>query len=136
MKDDDKKQFVEVDGFIIPIETWEMIKDGYVSGPTQWEMEISDRAMKAVREVLVMIEYWVKEEDYVPSASSELMYETAHNFLNSQITLQVLDHNYVLQEKFLEILCGLENKELEANIMLLLSKLDNKLEELSNMLMH
>jgi len=136
MKTDDKKQFVEVDGFIIPIETWEMIKDGYVSGPTQWEMEISDRAMKAVREVLVMIEYWVKEEDYVPSASSELMYETAHNFLNSQITLQVLDHNYVLQEKFLEILCGLENKELEANIMLLLSKLDNKLEELSNMLMH
>jgi len=132
----DRDLYVEIDGFVLLKTLWDEIKHSYVNTPTAWEMEVSDMAMNAVKEVLVLIDYWIKESDYYPSASSEIMFETAHSFLNNEITLQVLDNDYAMQAKFLELLCGLSNKELEANIMLLLTKLDAKLQQFSYMIMH
>lgn len=136
MSQKDTEEFVEIDGFVLPKKLWDEIKHGYVNYPTEWEMEVSDMAMNAVKEVLVLIDYWIKETDYTPSASSDIMFETAHSFMNNEITLQVLDNDYAMQERFLELLCGLSNKELEANIMLLLTKLDAKLQQFSYMIMH
>ena len=136
MSPKEAEEYVEIDGFVMPKKLWDDIKHSYINTPTAWEMEVSDMAMNAVKEVLVLIDYWIKEEDYSPSASSDIMFETAHNFLNNSITLQVLDHDYNMQERFLELLCGLSNKELEANIMLLLTKLDAKLQQFSYMIMH
>jgi len=135
-QDFDKDLYIEIDGFVLLKSLWEEIKYSYVNTPTAWEEEVSDMAMNAIKEVLILIDYWIKEEDYTPSASSEIMFETAHSFLNNRITLEVLDNNYVMQERYLELLCGLSNKELEANIMLLLTKLDAKLQEFSYMIMH
>ena len=136
MSQKDTEEMVVIDGFVLSKKVWEEIKHGYVNYPTEWEIQVSDMAMNAVKEVLVLIDYWIKESDYTPSASTEIMYEAAHNFLNNEITLQVLDNDYELQERFLELLCGLSNRELEANIMLLLTKLDAKLQQFSYMIMH
>ena len=136
MSQKDTEEYVEIDGFVLPKKLWDEIKCGYTNYPTAWEMEVSDMAMNAVKEVLVLIDYWIKESDYSPSASSDIMFETAHALMNNEITLQVLDNDYSMQAKFLELLCGLSNKELEANIMLLLTKLDAKLQQFSYMIMH
>lgn len=137
MKKENKlSDYVIIDDFKIPREVWEEIKDTYTNAPTAFEQEVSEQAMQATREVLFLVDNWVKQEDYNPSASGEVLTQAAHNLMNSKITLEMLDYNYEMQERFLEILCGIDNPTLEENIIILLQKLDTKLNELAYLLMH
>lgn len=128
--------YVIIDDFKLPREVWEEIKHTYTNAPTAFEQEVSAQAIEATREVLFLVDNWIKVEDYNPCASGEVLTQAAHSLMNSKITLEMLDYNYEMQERFLEILCGVDNPQLEEKLIILLNKLDVKLNELAYLLMH
>ena len=110
----DKNKKVEVDGFTFTQEEWDEIKDSYVPPiTTQWEKIVCKEIIDWTYNNLIAIECLLNHYHYTPEAASSDMYDLAHKFANDEITQAALEFDEVKTATLIELLTGINKREIE-----------------------
>lgn len=130
------KDYKEIDGFKIPMNIWEEIKDSYVNIPSAYENQVMEEALNVGRNAVMLIDKEVGVNEYTPEASSEAMFDLAHQFANDALIQQVLGGDEIMTARLLEVLCGINNPQTEYKIRLIISKAVEMISDIERRLWH
>ena len=105
-------KIVHVDGFDFTQEEWDEIKYTYIGDiPTAYQLRIADECKSYIVSALNNIDKTLTIEDYEALASPEWLQQKGYNFINLQLTKEAADHDLVLLEQFLEVICGIKDED-------------------------
>jgi len=129
-------KYKEIDGFKIPLGVWEEIKDTYVNIPTEWEIKLAEEALNIARNSVKLIDETINEKDYTPSASSDDMWNVAHQYANDKLIQQAIYNDEILTEKLIEILTGINSRKKENEVLIIIFKTFDLITECERMMYH
>ncbi len=104
-------KIVHVDGFDFTQEEWDEIKHSYIGEvPSHYQLLVAEECKGYIVSAFNNIDKTVTMEDYIAMSSPEWLQQKGYNFVNLQLTKEAANHDMVLLEQFLEVICGITDE--------------------------
>jgi hypothetical protein len=112
MSNDDEKDLIEFDGFLLTPEQHRHIKSTiYVVSPTLHERRVSTVCVSFIRSMLKLVDTSIKIEAYQPESSSVNLKIKSDSFFELEIVKAAVAYDEVVLAQFKELFCGINNIE-------------------------
>ena len=132
---DDKK--IEWNGLMLTPEVYEQVKDTfYVEGPTHWELQCFDEAVRTVLAYVDGINTIGIDQYYGPEMGSDAMKELVIRLFQEDIVLKAFAYDEVEIAQAVELLSGIREPKVERIVQKLLEEMIEEINQILQKTLH